>query len=200
MLAVHREQICSRLMELYMVENAGTPNLPRYCAKHALPPYSYVSGVTPHPTSDPRGHSFGVHAEPAEPLEETSFRSNATYLYAIDLFNHGFYWEAHEAWEALWHAAGRRGATADFLKGLIKLAAAGVKVRQGKPVGVRKHAGRAAELFQQTACAATHRHYMGLELEELICFAADLSNRADRSRHDANGSAEIVFDLLLQPR
>ncbi|MER9222262.1 DUF309 domain-containing protein [Mesorhizobium sp. M0644] len=23
----------------------------------------------------------------------------------IDLINHGYYWEAHEAWEPLWHAA-----------------------------------------------------------------------------------------------
>ena len=50
-----------------------------------------------------------------------------------DLLNHGFYWEAHEAWETLWHAAGRKGEIADFLKGLIKLAAAAVKAREGNP-------------------------------------------------------------------
>ena len=33
------------------------------------------------------------------------------------LFNAGYYWEAHEVWEGLWHAYGRRGATADVLKG-----------------------------------------------------------------------------------
>ena len=54
----------------------------------------------------------------------------------IALFNAGYYWEAHEAWEGLWHAHGRDGPTADVLKGLIKLAAAGVKVREGRPHGV----------------------------------------------------------------
>src|SRR4029079_10519382 len=102
--------------------------------------------VNAHPVSDPRGHSFGMQVEKATPLNEESFRANESYLYAIDLFNYWFYWEAHEAWEALWHAAGRRGQTADFLKGLIKLAAAGVKHAQGMPAGGRWHAGRGAQL------------------------------------------------------
>ena len=51
---------------------------------------------------------------------------------AIELFNAGYYWEAHEVWEELWHVEGRRGPTAELLKALIKLAAAGVKVREGQ--------------------------------------------------------------------
>src|SRR4029078_3777079 len=96
---------------------SGETQIPRFCPDRALPPYSYVPGVNAHPGSDPRGHSFGVPPEKAEPLSEESYRGNATYLYAIDLFNHGFYWEAHEAWEALWHAAGRQGATAAVVTG-----------------------------------------------------------------------------------
>ena len=46
-------------------------------------------------------------------------------------YNAGYYWEAHEAWEAAWVIAGRQGPTADFYKGLIKLAAAGVKLYEG---------------------------------------------------------------------
>jgi hypothetical protein len=53
------------------------------------------------------------------------------YLRGIDLFNFGYWWESHEAWEGLWRACGRRGPAADFLKGLIKLAAAGVKASTG---------------------------------------------------------------------
>ena len=81
------------------------------------------------------------------PLDQATWRQNETWLDAIDLFNAGYYWEAHEAWEALWHAGGRKGPTADLLKGLIKLAAAGVKASEGRPAGVRQHARRAAELL-----------------------------------------------------
>ena len=45
------------------------------------------------------------------------------------LFNARLFWEAHEAWERLWHAHGRRGPTADLLKALIKLAAAGARAQ-----------------------------------------------------------------------
>jgi predicted metal-dependent hydrolase len=119
---------------------------PRYSARQ-LPPYSYVTGQFPHPIRDPAGHSYGQLPESVTTLDESNWRTNPAWLWAIDLFNRAFYWEAHEAWEGLWHAAGRRGPTADFLKGLIKLAAAGVKHREGRPEGVRRHAARAIELL-----------------------------------------------------
>lgn len=120
----------------------------RYCQDRPLPPYTYVTGRSPHPMSDPEGHSYGIAHLPPQALDHDNYRGNQDYLYAIDLFNHGYYWEAHEAWESLWHAAGRQGSTADFLKGLIKLAAAGVKLKEGRPEGVRRHLLRALELLQ----------------------------------------------------
>jgi hypothetical protein len=124
-----------------------TDPIPCYCPQRELPPYSYVPGAgLPHPIRDEQGHSFGRHEPPATPLAEAAWRENEAWLYAIDLFNHGYYWEAHEAWEGLWHAAGRSGPVADLLKGLIKLAAAGVKSREGRPRGVKQHAARATEL------------------------------------------------------
>ncbi len=63
-----------------------------------------------------------------EPPDPEEWRACRNYLYGIDLFNHGFYWEAHEAWEGLWVACGRRGPTATYLQAL-NLAAAGFKAR-----------------------------------------------------------------------
>jgi uncharacterized protein len=121
---------------------------PRYSAG-ALPPYSYVPGFTPHPVSDPRGHMFGQASHGAVALDPARWRESDEFLRAVDLFNHGYYWESHESWESLWHAAGRCGPVASFLKALIKLAAAGVKAREGNPVGVERHARRALELLQE---------------------------------------------------
>jgi hypothetical protein len=175
-------------------------NLPRYCATRPLPPYSYVSGLSLHPTSDPRGHSFG-HVEPtAQPLDPFSWQSNANYLYAIDLFNHGYYWEAHEAWESLWHAAGRTGPTANFLKGLIKLAAAGVKAREGRAAGVRTHAQRAAELFGGVAASplAGDGNVYGLALADLNEAAAQFAQQADQLAGDGAADATRSLPILLQ--
>jgi hypothetical protein len=140
-----------------------------------LPPYSFVPGQTPHPRSDPAGHSYGRPSPPPPPLDPARWAESQAYLFGFDLFNHGFFWEAHETWEGLWHAAGRRGPLADFLKGLIKLAAAGVKHREGTPAGIRSHAARAAELWRGVIPATGAALFLGLPLLSLISLAEDIT-------------------------
>lgn len=142
---------------------------PRYCPERSFPPYAYISGRWPHP-----GHAAdGQRAptDPAKPLE-----ANAAHRFAIDLFNAGYYWESHEEWESLWVTAGRCGPRADFLKALIKLAAAGVKAREGRIGGVRRHARRAAELLRavQANLAGEQQEFGGMRLEKLIAAARTL--------------------------
>ena len=120
---------------------------PRLLPDRPFPPYAYVPGDTPHPTRDPGGHSYGAALEIPEPPDPEDWRACRDYLYGIDLFNHGFYWEAHEAWEGLWVASGRRGPTATYLQALISLAAAGLKARSGSARGMRANAGKAVRLF-----------------------------------------------------
>jgi hypothetical protein len=125
-----------------------------------LPPYAFVPG-------GPWPHPGPLGKQTASPIEENDWSSSAEYLRGIALFNAGYYWEAHEAWESLWHAHGRTGPTADVLKGLIKLAAAGVKVRQRQRHGVVTHARRAAAMFR----AARDRggtDQLGLDLDVWI--------------------------------
>lgn len=153
----------------------GRVALPRYSFR-SLPPYSYVSGFAPHPVSDPAGHMHGHALEHPLPLVPDDWRWSEVYLYAVDLFNHGFYWEAHEAWESLWHAAERRGPVASWLKGLIKLAAAGVKAREGNASGVQRHATRALELLGEVRreAPATTDTWCGLAVGRVESIARDL--------------------------
>jgi hypothetical protein len=144
---------------------------------------------------------FGRPIEHPPPLDPETWEKNTAYLHGIDLFNHGFYWEAHEAWEGLWHACGRQGQVADFLKGLIKLAAAGVKMREGKPHGVVNHAARAADLFWRIdqyyggkgAC------FLGLSLRELIDFTDLIGRKALSARADDDPNVRVVFGFVLKP-
>lgn len=117
----------------------------------------------------------------AVPLDPLDFRACRDYLRGIDLFNAGFYWESHEAWEAVWIAAGRQGTTAEFLKGLIKLAAAGVKAYEGRAAGVRRHARRAHELLSAVASQSSDRGtFAGLSLDRLIGWSESLARDAER--------------------
>jgi len=174
-------------------------SLSRYCPARKLPPYSYVTGLFPHPTRHERGHSFGIAEAPPMPLDPDTYRENEVYAYALDLFNHGFYWEAHEAWESLWHAAGRRGRTADFLKGLIKLAAAGVKAREGRAAGVKLHGERAAELFNEVWAqfSPSAERLFGLSLSELIRAARRIASDAQQLAGDGQPNATRRLPLIL---
>jgi hypothetical protein len=175
--------------------------LPRLVPDQPLPSYSYVPGRFPHPLSDPRGHSFGTKPQRFEPPDPVQWHLCRPYLYGIDLFNHGYYWEAHEVWEGLWHACGRSGQAGRLLKGLIKLAAAGVKARQGIPQGVKNHTRRAAELFRQTAdeVGGDDRRYFGLRLGDLIHFARESAAKGVSCPQGDTGAVHTVFDLVLTP-
>jgi hypothetical protein len=132
----------------------------------SFPPYTFIPGRTPHPHS-PEGHSYRVEHRPAEPIDPPDWRTSRAYLHGLDLFNAQFFWEAHESWEGLWLACGRRGPVAEFIKGLIHLTAAGFKHLEGIPAGVRSHATRAAELFRAVEAPV----FMGLRIADLVAVA-----------------------------
>jgi hypothetical protein len=134
-----------------------------------IPAYAHIPGKTPHPHSDPQGHR---HPTPdAEPSDPASWHRCPAYLHGIELFDMGFYWEAHEAWEKLWHAVGRRGPDADFVKGLIQLAVAGVKHLQEMPESMRWHASRAAELI--ASCG--QKEHRGLDVAKFQQLAQSIA-------------------------
>src|SRR5207248_1598732 len=50
-----------------------------------FPPYAFVPGRTPHPVSDPAGHSYGRTPEPLAHFDPAEWRTCHPYLYGIDL-------------------------------------------------------------------------------------------------------------------
>jgi hypothetical protein len=172
---------------------------PRYVPDLPLPPYAYVPGRFPHPTRDPGGHRHGAKLAQPERVDPARWRDCRCYLAGIDLFNHGYYWEAHEAWESAWHASGRKGVLGDFLRGLIKLAAAGCKARENRPHGMRRLASGAAAHFARVAGAlAPPASFMGFRPDELSTLAEAVAQ--GRSVRDAPSDARVsvVFDFVLR--
>jgi hypothetical protein len=68
------------------------------------------------------------------------------YRYGIDLYHQGYFWEAHEAWELLWRAAGRESVEGEFVQALIRNSAALLKAHTGNQRGTFRHS-RAAFLL-----------------------------------------------------
>lgn len=186
------------------VENRLEMTEPRYAPAIALPPYSYVPGHgLPHPVNDPAGHRHaaqGASVEPpisaaalaALPADQASrpralaalLTANDHWLYALDLFNAGFSWEAHEAWEGFWHALGRTTPEAQFVQGLIHLAAAAVKIREGKPAGVVRHVQRGRELLGDLH-AAGGGGTLGIDAASISAVVAEIEHYVPACWHSS---------------
>ncbi|HAD03325.1 MAG: hypothetical protein A2091_13405 [Desulfuromonadales bacterium GWD2_61_12] len=154
------------------------PDLPRY-SQRPLPPYRYLpvadAVAQPHPRVDRAGHSYGQDEEYLPGFTPDDWATCEIYLYGIDLFNHGYWWEAHEAWETVWLAAGQRSTRCGtFVQGLIQLAGAQLKRFIHEPVG--------AQSLTEHGCAKLARVagvYLGIDVAALIA-AARRCLREDR--------------------
>ena len=164
-----------------------------------MPDYTHVPGTdTPHPYRDPRGHSYQRKHPIPKPLTPESWAENRSYLLAIDYFNFGYYWEAHEEWDRLLRASGVDTMCGKFLKGLVKLAAAGLKVREHSIHGVRRHAASAGEVFADVAAEADAETFCGLRFT-LLQFAADRAAQLAYLEDYPTGKPQRVFPFLILP-
>ncbi len=94
----------------------------RHLPERPLPAQPWLPGRgLPHPAASP----------PSAPLPARRWRDDDGWLWGVDLWNAGFPWEAHEAWETLWRGAA--GAQRELLQGLIQCAAAAVKLAVDAP-------------------------------------------------------------------
>ncbi|MFO0732602.1 MAG: DUF309 domain-containing protein [Nitrospiraceae bacterium] len=134
-----------------------------YAIRPSFSPVSLPSRTNPHPKRHRKGHSFG-HPEPtAEAFQPDDWAGSETYLFAVDLFNFGYWWESHEQWESLWHALGKDTEQGSFVRALIQLAAAHVKRETGFPAATLRLIDRALGRFQSAP-----PHYMGIDVAPLI--------------------------------
>ena len=127
----------------------------------------------------------GLHSRPAEVSSEAARRgacepvldpvrwwSSQSYLYGTDLYNCGYWWEAHETWEHLWLPLARESPPAHLLQGLIQLAAAHLKRHQSQSDGACGLVGRAtSHLRSSIADRRPEECFMGLRVDLLIVSA-----------------------------
>jgi hypothetical protein len=171
---------------------------PRYLPARAFPDYQHDPGITPHPYRDEGGHSFGQDEPTVERLDPADPLACEAFLFGFDLFNHGYFWESHVWWEALWHAEGRTGDVATVLKALIRLGAAGVKARSGVNGGVKSHCEASADLLDEVRERTGERWLIGVDLRELATHARSVAEGTpSRGRHpDLQGDR---FAWALRP-
>ncbi len=135
-----------------------------------FPSYRFVPGRAPHPTAHPDGHSYHAPGSPPPPVTyypPEAWQRSPDYLYGCDLYNHGYWWEAHEAWEGLWQLTDKRAAQGRFLQGLIQVSACHLKLHVGHLQGVQR-LRRTAAAHLQAALQAVCEPYMGLRVRSWL--------------------------------
>ena len=167
---------------------------PRLLPNRSFPRYAYLPGMGPHPIRDPGGHSYGV-----QPVLVSASLDSEEFAWGQDLFNHRYYWEAHEAWEGLWQIADRGSPLRAFLKGLILLSATGVKIREGKRTPAMRHARRAGALLRDLTPAPDDHfaHALGMSPVSLAGRAEATAQAMPVLHMTSQGQPESVFDFVL---
>lgn len=133
----------------------------RYAPRRDLPSYRYAPGWLPHPSADPEGHSYGKPEPDVPHFPAEQWALDEEYLYGVDLFNRRYYWEAHEAWEYVWHGCDKARTQGLFVQGLIQLSAALLKWHLGSEAGTRKLYENAMQKFAP-ARRESPDSYMGI--------------------------------------
>lgn len=135
---------------------------PRYSSR-PFPSYRFVPGRTPHPRRTVHGHSHGQPEPNPRLFPPAQWKSSDDYLYGIDLYNFAYWWESHEVFEGLWHAAGRDSAQGNFFQALIQLAAANLKRFMGNDAAAQKLVHAGVVRLQNVPSV-----YMGIDIPLLI--------------------------------
>lgn len=176
----------------------GNAMRPRLMHDRKFPAYAYLPGSDlPHPVRDPRGHSYEKEVQPVPCVTELP---TDALRWGIELFNHGFYREAREAWEPIWLAAKGNAQDRALFKGLIMLAAAGVKIREGKWMAALRHAKRASKSLRQLSLGSDSypASMIGISPERLASLAEETPARPTTApRSMSAGQPDPVFPFVL---
>ena len=147
-----------------MIDDCG----PRLDGEWMLPEYAHLPGVTAPPEGGPVA---AIVSEVGDATRPETWSENRAYLYGFVLYRGGFFWEAHEVWEAVWHGCRPNAPERCLVQALIQLANAALKVRMGKDNAVRRLLRDAQRLVDEAivrAAAGAHGTVlMGVDLIRL---------------------------------
>ena len=80
------------------------------------------------------------------PLDAAKGDDANAFRYGADLFNHGYFWEAHEVWEAVWLASPPNSRRRQGVHSLIQMANACLKLAMGRCNAFRRLAAEVESL------------------------------------------------------
>jgi hypothetical protein len=135
------------------------------------------------------------------PVSPQDWNQSPDYLYGCDLYNHAYWWEAHEAWEGLWQRTNKREIQGQFLQGLIQVSACHLKLFVGHLDGVIRLLSSSVGYLGAAIDEVGHGKYMGLRVSDFVRRVkayydpAGARGMPTRLAHDVSNYPFIHFDL-----
>lgn len=129
----------------------------------AWPDHAYVPGQTLRHREGLWDH---VRATARPGMDADTLAASDAFLTGLAFHKAGFYWEAHEVWEAVWMACAPNSAEHRFVQALIQLANAELKLKMGKPRAAVRLCG-IAENHLGDATRAGRDCVLGVEVQWL---------------------------------
>ena len=152
---------------------------PRYDCDLRFPSRAFVPGRMPHPRRTAANPGSGPLPDDRRQDPDGPGERDRALLQGLDLFNHGYFWEAHEAWEAPWQGLPRDSDDALHLQALIRLAAAALKLVMDEPAGVAAHAAWCAAPFGRLQRSRPEVFRGGPTAQALIALSRRLHERRE---------------------
>ncbi|MEX0343370.1 MAG: DUF309 domain-containing protein [Rhizobiaceae bacterium] len=130
-----------------------------------------------------------VAAQSLSPTSDLTWRENPAWLYGLRLLRNGYYWEAHEVFEAVWMNAVPNSRERHLVQGVIHLANAALKVRMDRVDASLRLCELAEECFRRSFAQLQTGCLMGLKPG--ILSAAAIKIRSNPP--DLSGSGELTL-------
>ncbi|MFP1633610.1 DUF309 domain-containing protein [Zhengella sp. ZM62] len=111
-----------------------------------LPEQPYRPGTTQRPES---GAVFDISARAGDAVTAANWRESEAWAAGFVLLRRGFFWEAHEVWEPVWHALAPDSADRAFVQAAIQFANARLKAIMGRQKAARRIDAIATALFER---------------------------------------------------
>ena len=112
-----------------------------------------MPGLHTHPFRSPEGHLYTDGSAPIEAVWATDlpWAQDEAWLWGCELYQQRYHWEAHEAWEALWHQVPQGSVDHLVLQGLIQASACVLKHHLGHILGAARLRDRASARLEEAA-------------------------------------------------
>ena len=155
----------------------------------SLPRVAHVPGTGSKPDRVPLDAAKALVPRQVSAVE---WETNEPYRYGVRLCLEGFFWEAHEVWEAVWMACLPNGLERRLLRALIQLANAALKLRMGRINAAARLLAEADELLRDCDPGGGGSSLMGIDLGLLRRGTADALGAA-------KAGGEVQLGLVFHP-